>query len=392
MRNGHRLIPSFLILLVVLTACSALGQPSEPTATPPPIEEIPQIVSATGIVVPARWSRLSLRAAGTIADLAIDVDDHVRADQILLQLDGQNDLQAAITAAELEVASAQRALDDLYRDPELRVAGAYQELIAAQQAVKDARQYLDNLLSAAKQVDIEQAKANLALARKKLDDAIDDYEPYANKSEKNLMRATLLSKKAQAQKDYETLERYYNNLIGTSSDLDVDEAEAELQFAQARQTVAERNLEIYTQGPDPRDVSLAQTRLDNANTQLDAAQSALADRTLQAPFTGTISELYVRANEWISPGQPVLLLADLDHLRVETTDLNEIDVARLQIGDPASITFDALPDVVVAGTVVQIASKSDESSGVNYRVVLDLSDLPENLRWGMTAFVDIKVE
>ena len=42
-----------------------------------------------------------------------------------------------------------------------------------------------------------------------------------------------------------------------------------------------------------------------------------------------------------------LELADLDHLRVETTDLNEIDVARIQIGDTASITFDALPDTVV---------------------------------------------
>lgn len=392
MKTNDRLAPILLVLLAALTACTAFSQNEAPTATPPPLEQVPPIVSATGVVVPSRWSRLSLAAAGTIAELPIQVDDRVAAGQPLIQLDGEKDLLAAITAAELEIASAQRALDDLYRDPEMRIANANEELVAAKQAVKDAQQYLDNLRSAAKQVDVEQAKANLALAKKKLDDAIDDYEPYANKSENNLMRATLLSKKAQAQKDYEALERYYNNLIGASSELDVAEAEARLQSAQARQAVAERNLEIYTRGPDPRDVSLAETRLENATTQLEAVQDALENRELLAPFDGTVSELYLRANEWVSAGQPALLLADLDHLRVETTDLNEIDVARVQVGDPASVTFDALTDTVVTGTVVQVASKSDESSGVNYRVVLELDSLPEGLRWGMTAFVDIQVD
>jgi HlyD family secretion protein len=392
MRTITYLIAALFLLLVALTACSGLTQQAEPTATPPDLEDVPPIISATGVVVPSRWSRLSLSSTGTIQELAVSDDDRVSANQVLIRLDGELDRQAVIAASELEVAAAQRALDDLYRNPELRIANANQDLVAAQQAVKDAQQYLDNLLSAAKQVDIDQAKANLALAKKKLDDAIDDYEPYANKSETNLMRATLLSRKAQAQKDYEVLERYYNNLIGTSSDLDLAEAEAQLQLAQAQQAVAERDLEMVTQGPDPRDTALAETRLDNAKTQLEAAQAALEDQVLLAPFAGTVSELYVRPNEWVSPGQPALLLADLDHLWIETTDLNEIDVARLKLGDTASITFDALPDTVVSATISQIASKSDESSGVNYRVVLELDSLPDGLRWGMTAFVDIQVD
>lgn len=392
MNTKFYLSATFLLLIAALAGCSGLGQQAAPTEAPPDLEDIPPIVSATGVVVPARWARLSLSSAGNIIELAVNENDRVSPDQLLIRLDGELDLQAAIAAAGLEVAAAQRALDDLYRDPELRIANANQALVDAQQAVKDARQYLDNLQSSAKLVDIEQAKANLALAKKKLDDAIDDYEPYANKSETNLMRATLLSKKAQAQKDYEALERYYNNLIGTSSELDIAEAEAELQLAQAQQAVAERNLEMYTQGPDPRDIALAETRLENAQTQLDAARAALERQVLLAPFGGTISELYVRSNEWISPGQPVLLMADLDHLRIETTDLNEIDVARILVGDTASITFDALPDTVVSGTVSEIASKSDESSGVNYRVVIELESLPDGLLWGMTAFIDILLD
>jgi multidrug resistance efflux pump len=134
---------------------------------------------------------------------------------------------------------------------------------------------------------------------------------------------------------------------------------------------------------------LAEARLANAKGQLAAAEAALNDLELLAPFGGVVSEIYVRASEWISPGQPTLLLADLSHLRVETTDLNEIDVAQVEVGNTATVTFDALPEAVVPGKVVRIASKAATGSGVNYTVVVELDEIPENLRWGMTAFVDI---
>ena len=103
-------------------------------------------------------------------------------------------------------------------------------------------------------------------------------------------------------------------------------------------------------------------------------------------------KLYINQNEWISPGQPVLQLADLDHLQIETTDFSEIDVARIEVGSPAIVTFDAIPDVEVIGRVVRIAPKSDEGAGVNYTVVIESEEIPEKILWGMTAFVDIEVE
>ena len=128
------------------------------------------------------------------------------------------------------------------------------------------------------------------------------------------------------------------------------------------------------------------------DAQLNAAVKALDDLQLNAPFDGTVSELYLKENEWIAPGQPVLLLADLENLRVETTDLNEIDVARIEVGDTAIVTFDALPGLAVEGKVMRVAQKAAEGSGVNYTVVILLDEIPEKLRWGMTAFVDIEVE
>ena len=143
--------------------------------------------------------------------------------------------------------------------------------------------------------------------------------------------------------------------------------------------------------PDPDQYSTAQARLQNAMAQVNAAEASLNDLTLKAPFAGTVSALYIRTDEWVTPGQPVLLIGDLDHLLIETTDLNEIDVARITVGSQATVTFDALPEYSGSGTVTRIATKASEGSGVNYTVMVELEDIPDNLLWGMTAFVDIEV-
>ena len=380
-----------LLGLVFVTACSGLTQGATPTPTPAVEGEVNPLVNATGIVLPARFTTLSLTSGGVVAELLVGENDVVVAGQPLLRLEGTEDLQAAVAAARLEVVAAQHDLDLLYKDLDVRLAQAYQAVVDAKQALRDAERRAYNVERAAKQVHIDQAHANLVLAQDKLEKAIEDFEPYEDKPEDNLTRAAYLSAKAQAEEQYDQSARLLNNLLAGANDLDVDEAEAELGVAQAGLDVAQREYEMVQKGPDPQDVKLAQERLANAKAQLNAAEAALRDLELQSPFDGTVSELYVRQSQWIAPGQPVLSLADLGHLRVETTDLNEIDVARLDVGNSAIVTFDALPNVSVKGKVVRIAPKASEGSGVNYTVLVELDEIPPKLRWSMTAFVDIEV-
>jgi HlyD family secretion protein len=376
---------------LALSSCSALS-PATPTAEPLPLEDFAPTVSATGVVVPQRWSQLSVTTSGVISRVGINENDLVEQGQTLIELKGEANLQAALAAARFELASAQHALDSLYKNSDLRAAQAHQALIEARQTLRDAQRYQDNLDAPAPQGDINQARANLVIARDRLEKAQEDFAPYEKKPETNLVRAGLLSKLAQAEKDYEAAERRLNNLIGTSSELDLAEADADVVLAQEQVAVAERDYQIYQKGPDPDEVRLAEERVANAKAQVSAAEAALEDLQLLAPFDGTISELFVRENEWIALGQPVLMLADLDHLQIQTTDLNEIDVARVRVGNNASLTFDALPDRVLNGKVVRIAPKASQGSGVNYTVIIELDEIPHNLRWGMTAFVDIEVE
>jgi HlyD family secretion protein len=89
----------------------------------------------------------------------------------------------------------------------------------------------------------------------------------------------------------------------------------------------------------------------------------------------------------------LITLGDLSTLRVETTDLDEIDVARVAVGQQADVTFDALPERVFIGRIVRISPMAEPGTGgVNYTVILELDELDPVIRWGMTAFVDIEVE
>ncbi|MCK5428082.1 MAG: hypothetical protein KAI94_01350, partial [Anaerolineales bacterium] len=218
------------VLLIV--GCSAFPGGETPTPVPEPVDDFVPIVSATGVVVPEQWARLSMTGSGVVTEVAVEEDDVVSLGETMVRLEGQEALEAAISAANFELASAEHALEALYKDTELLAAQAHQAMIIAQQEVEDAEQYLVNLQSPAPKVDIDQAKANLLLAKIRLDDTREDFEPYEKKPESNKTRAALFSQLAEAQKLYDGTVRRLNNLSGEASELDIAEAEADLLLAQ----------------------------------------------------------------------------------------------------------------------------------------------------------------
>jgi multidrug efflux pump subunit AcrA (membrane-fusion protein) len=429
-----------LVLIFFLSACNPAVEETS-TIVPAEVEYSP-IVSATGEIVPEQEALLSVSNGGVIEGVLVKEGDSVSAGEVLVRLEGTEQQLAAVSTAELELANARYALEALYKDTDLLAAQALQsaetaeraledlnnqelQQALAKQAVADAQKAVNTtersvryLQSTASQADIDAQKAQVVLARDALDKAKEDFEPYANKPEDNLTRANFQAKLAAAQQVYDAAVRKLNALEGTGSEVDINVAEADFLTAQATLLQAERDLErvmegpdpgeialleaqiekgykdyeIYRLGPDPDDVAVAEARIVNAETQLAAAKATLADLELIAPFDGMIAEVYINPSEWVAPGSPVLLLADTANLQVETTDLGEIDVAQIQVGDKAIVTFDALPELLLEGTVISIAPKAAPGSGVNYPVILVLNEIPAELRWGMTAFVDIELE
>ncbi len=435
-----------LLLLAILASFALLGCTAAQETETPETRSLTSTfignITATAKIIPEQFASLSVATAGVVELVSIREGDSVEKGVLLVQIKGGEQAKAAIAAAAFELTNALIALNNLYENTDLLGANALktaestedaledllnrelQEALALQ-ALADIEKLIENTersynyaINTADEADIDVQRAQVTLAKDALDKAIEDYEPYEDKPEENLSRAVFLQKKAAAQQVYDGAVRRLNALLGTGSSADIAVASADLGTAQAQLIKAQldwervqkgpnpgevallqvqikdatKDYQMYQAGPDPDALATAEARIVNAKAQLEAAQAALDNLQLLAPFDGVISELNINPNEWVSPGQPIMIFADLSNLRIETTDLSEIDVAKLQVGDQAEITFDAFPDLALTGTVTRISPKAAAGSGVNYTVVIEMDDIPDNLRWGMTAFVDIDPE
>ncbi|HMN31034.1 MAG TPA: HlyD family efflux transporter periplasmic adaptor subunit, partial [Caldilineaceae bacterium] len=170
-------------------------------------------------------------------------------------------------------------------------------------------------------------------------------------------------------------------------------AEAAVKSALARQASAQATLDHLRAGATPDEIAMAQAQLQSAQAALASAQAQLRQGRLFAPFDGQIGEVNVRAGELTTPGQYALLLGDTRRMLVKTTDLRETDVVHLTVGMPVEVTFDALPGRTFNGTITRIAPVSTAEKGsTNYTVQVEVAELDPQLRWGMTAFVNIQTD
>ena len=135
---------------------------------------------------------------------------------------------------------------------------------------------------------------------------------------------------------------------------------------------------------------LAQSNLELAHSQQSAAQAALRQTELRAPIAGTIANVDVAVGEQVNAGQAIASIGDFSTWLVETTDVSELDVVRLAVGDRATINFSALPGVTATGVVDSIQVRGTGNSGeVNFAITIRPDTYLPQLRWNMSATVSI---
>lgn len=169
----------------------------------------------------------------------------------------------------------------------------------------------------------------------------------------------------------------------------IDVARAGVSAAAAAQAEAQAALALAETA-----VNQAEAGVAGAGAAVLAAQAALDNRTLAAPFDGTVADLPFAVGEVVPPGVPAAVVADFSGWLVETSELLESDVVGVAAGFPAEVTVDALPGQTLTGVVTAVGAIAQELRGDTiYPVTVrldDVGDLP--LRWGMTVFVTIRTE
>lgn len=144
--------------------------------------------------------------------------------------------------------------------------------------------------------------------------------------------------------------------------------------------------EVVERGP------LAEKELEQMRRALETAQAELSQTELIAPFAATVVTIEVKPGEFVQSGQNIIVLARLDSLLIETSDLSELNVARVKIGQPATIYVDAL-NKEFEGAVTAISPIADTlGSEVVFKVTVQLEEQSPDLLWGMSADVEIEAE
>jgi HlyD family secretion protein len=392
-----------ILVVVLLSAC---GAGAEPTPTPLPEQAFASVVSVTGEILPAEWTTVSARAGGTAMDVLVEPGDEVSAGDPLVRLDSA-DAEIAVARAEMALEAAQirlALLESRPRPEDIAVAEANVE--AAGPDVEQAEARLAQLEAGALNAEI--ASTKVEVTSREIDELV------AHELHEDTMTCVDVTIPGEGEKEIcpllgppeekarfrlhaarEALDaawsRYYA-LINQKDDR-LRAVEVAVEVAEEQRAAAEAQLAQAKAGSSEEDIVAAEAAIRQAEVALEKAEVAAARTEILAPLDGTVGMVQVREHELVAPGQPLVAIGDLTTLRVETTDLDEIDVARVQVGQEVDVTFDALPDQVFAGQVKRIYPLAEtEGAGVNYTAIVELASMDPQIRWGMTAFVDIEVE
>lgn len=373
------------LLAFVLVACSGDGNATEEVAIPIVVDDLSVIVD--GRLNPIESAQLSFNTVGEILAVLVEEGESVEKGQPLIRLANREQLEAAVAGARVELVSAQQALDSLTENADTMAAQAQAELANARDDLDDTERKWRNQQEGQRgsSTTVRAANAELALAK----EAMEAAEGQANKfSSDDPEHAQDYKNFAAAVQRHRLALSNLNWYTGHPTEIDQAVLDGEVALAQARALDAERTWADRKDGPDPDDVALAEAQLANAEAQLAAAEAALANIVLTAPFAGTVAGIMTKVGEMAAPGQPAVVLADFSSWIVETDNLTEIELPRVAVGQPVAVSFDALSDLELTGTVTAIRPLFEIRQGdVTYVVKIALGEEDPRLQWGMTAIV-----
>jgi ABC exporter membrane fusion protein, DevB family len=250
-------------------------------------------IVAAGRVEPAGEEfKIGSELDGRLARVLVNEGDRVRAGQVVAEL-VNDEYRARVELARAEVAERQARLD------RLRAGSRIEEVREAEAALLE-------------------AEARLATAHAEVE-----------------RRRPLLERGAISRSEFDLSVR--------------DEVVAGAAVAAARE-----RLELVRHSTRAEDIRRTEAELASSQARLREAEAYLAKTFIKSPIHGRVLRRWLKSGESVtSAGGPILSIGNVSVLRVRV-DVDETDVARIRIGQPAYVTAEAYGDKRFTGKVVQI--------------------------------------
>jgi HlyD family secretion protein len=299
-------------------------------------QNLSSVVSASGEIKPKTYVNIGANAFGKIVKLHVKEGDHVKKGELLAQLENvQSSADVNATRASLQAAET--------------------DFVAAK-------------------AGLETSRADLNRAQSDADHARSDWE-----RAQGLYKDALIAKQ-----EYDSKKAAWE-----SAEAMLVQAQAKVEQAKAQQDSADKHI-------------------SQNEANLTRVSDVLQKTVYQAPFDGVITNLPVREGETVvigiqnAPGSTLMTLADMSVITAEVK-VDETDIVNVKMGQPAEVTIDAMPRKVFHGTVSEIGDNAIvRSTGVStsqasstseeakdFKVVVTLTDPPQDLRPGLSATAKI---
>lgn len=298
-------------------------------------------IGATGTVRAKQSAVLIWQAAGTVETVHVKVGDTVQATDELASL-AKTSLPQSVILAQADLVSAQKALDDL--------------------------------------LSSNTAQAEAVIALRDAQEAYTKAENWRNELEHNKIDVKEIIYKKFGSRTIPVLKEYR----AYASEETKTKADEDLALAKAKLDDAQRTYDLLKDG-NTAEIAAAQARIDAAQATINLARVA-------APFSATVTESYPLPGDQVSAGATAFRLDDLSSLYVDV-EVSEVDINSVAVGQPVTLTFDAILGQEYHGEVVEVAQAGTVTNGVvNFKVTVELTDASADVRPGMTAAVNIVVE
>ncbi|HEY3312165.1 MAG TPA: efflux RND transporter periplasmic adaptor subunit [Anaerolineales bacterium] len=342
-------------------------------------------VGASGTIRAKRSVELNWNTSGRVESVLFGLGERVSADQVLAAL-ATGSVPRNILLAQADLVTANQNLDTLLRSGS-NTAQAMQNLADAGQSVKDAQDAYDTLVR--KRVSgelISDTSDQIEQARKQLRFQEYIYDLfYAHRADGSTDKSLMIVQLTRSRQNIADLTARYNWYTSQASPITVEKALAALNLAKARQEDARREMDRMKNGPNPDDLAAARARVA-------AARSIVNQAHIIAPFDGTITQAQPQPGDRVSAGQLAFRLDDLSQLMVDL-QISEVDINSVSIGQPVSISLDAVPEKTFQGLISNVdRSTQAGQGGVNFKVSVTITDPDEQVKPGMSAAVTITIK
>jgi HlyD family secretion protein len=346
-------------------------------------------IGATGTVRSNQTAILTWQNTGTIGIVNVKPGDSIKAGDVLANLIlppvTQSSLESALVTAQENL--AEMTSPEAIANARLAVTTAETDVINSQTALNNQEYWKNDAL-------IQNYYANYVIAKDELDKAQSAYDslnvgPYIN----NANEAAAYNRLYTAKQAYDNAHYYWSLYSQKPTQRQMDQAQANLDLANATLKNAQIYLAVLTRGTLPVDATgTALLKFKQAQMAVQSAQVNLDTAKLTTPFNGTVTEVSGLVGDQVDPGSKAFRIDDLSQMKVDV-QVSEVDINTVQVGQPVALTFDAVTGKAYTGKVAEVAQAGDSVQGaVNFIVTVVLTNPDANVKPGMTAAVTITVK